>query len=95
MSNRLDHLFALDGRTALVTGGNSGIGLAMAEALGRQGARIVLVARRRALLEEAAADLSASAGITVSTVAADLAAADGPDRVVDAAGGAIDIVVNA
>ena len=95
MSDRLDHLFALDGRTALVTGGNSGIGLAMAEALGRQGARIVLVARRRALLETAAAKLSASAGITASTIVADLAAPDGPDRVADAAGSEIDIVVNA
>ena len=37
-------LFKLDGRHARVTGGNSGIGLAMARALGLAGARITLVA---------------------------------------------------
>lgn len=38
-------LFDLSGRAALVTGGNGGIGLAMAAALGRAGANIVLAAR--------------------------------------------------
>jgi len=39
--------FDLSGRTALITGGSSGIGEAMAEALGQAGARIILVARRK------------------------------------------------
>jgi NAD(P)-dependent dehydrogenase (short-subunit alcohol dehydrogenase family) len=56
---RLASLFDLTGRTALVTGGNSGIGLAMARALGLAGASLVLVARRRAELEAAVADLGA------------------------------------
>ena len=49
---RLAHLFDLTGRTALVTGGNSGIGLAMARALGLAGAGLVLAARRAAALAD-------------------------------------------
>ena len=38
-------LFALDGRVAVVTGGNGGIGLGMAKGLARAGASIVVAAR--------------------------------------------------
>ncbi len=48
-----DELFSLDGRIALVTGGSSGLGKRMALALARAGAKVVLVARRRALVDEA------------------------------------------
>ena len=91
---QLDHLFSLAGRTAMVTGGNSGLGLAMAEALGRQGAHTVLVGRRQDALDAAAVQLRA-AGIDVATIAADLASRDGPDRAADAFGEPIDILVNA
>src|SRR5258708_12925948 len=53
----LDELFSLDGLTAVVTGGSSGIGAAMAGALGRPGARGVLIARRGARLPPRAARL--------------------------------------
>jgi NADP-dependent 3-hydroxy acid dehydrogenase YdfG len=43
---------ALDGSTAIVTGASSGIGLATSEALAREGARVVLGARRAERLEE-------------------------------------------
>jgi len=46
VSAYLESLFGLNGRTAMVTGGSSGIGRAMAVALGRAGARVLLVARR-------------------------------------------------
>jgi NAD(P)-dependent dehydrogenase (short-subunit alcohol dehydrogenase family) len=46
MAFQLTPLFDLTGRTALITGSNSGIGLAMARALGLAGAKVALVARR-------------------------------------------------
>jgi gluconate 5-dehydrogenase len=72
VSAYLEELFGLRGRTAVVTGGSSGIGRAMAGALGRAGARIVLVARRPGPLRETADELAA-AGVRVGAVAADLA----------------------
>lgn len=49
----------LTGRTALVTGAASGIGLACAQRLGATGARVVMLDRERARLERAAANLGA------------------------------------
>jgi gluconate 5-dehydrogenase len=94
---RLTSLFDLTGRTALVTGGNSGIGLAMARALGMAGARLVLVARREAELASAAAGLEAD-GVAAHWTAADLSAPDvgaGLLAHCDRAGIGIDILVNA
>lgn len=92
----LKKLFDLSGRTALVTGGSRGLGLAMAEALGEYGARIILTARKQAELDEAVAHLS-GLGIDASAIAADVGNPDEPARVVDqvkADGGRIDILVN-
>jgi NAD(P)-dependent dehydrogenase (short-subunit alcohol dehydrogenase family) len=47
----------LQGRTALITGGNRGLGKAIALALGSAGARLALVARDRAALDAAAAEI--------------------------------------
>jgi gluconate 5-dehydrogenase len=55
----------------VVTGGNAGIGEAIATALGRAGASLLLVARRADKLEEAAQRLRAE-GIAVDTLACDL-----------------------
>ncbi len=54
--------FDLDGRVAAVTGGSSGLGRAMARALAGAGARVVLVARRAAELEDAVAEIHAEGG---------------------------------
>lgn len=72
MPSYLDDLFGLTGRTAVVTGGSSGIGRAMAVALGRAGARIILVARRDGPLSETVAELSGH-GVPAGAVSVDLA----------------------
>jgi NAD(P)-dependent dehydrogenase (short-subunit alcohol dehydrogenase family) len=94
---RLGPLFDLSGRTALVTGGNSGIGLAMARALGLAGASVVLVARREEQLQAATRELSDD-NIPIDWIATDLAAPDCAARlksVVAERGRHIDILVNA
>lgn len=65
-------LFSLAGKTALITGGSRGLGLQMAEALGEQGATLVLSSRKQSELDEAVAHLAAR-GITATAIAADLA----------------------
>jgi NAD(P)-dependent dehydrogenase (short-subunit alcohol dehydrogenase family) len=89
--------FSLAGRSALVTGGNSGIGEAMALALAQAGATVVLVARRPSPLAATAARF-ASAGHVAHAVACDVTDREALVRgVVEARerAGHIDILVNA
>jgi gluconate 5-dehydrogenase len=72
MSAYLTEVFGLAGRTAVVTGGSSGIGRAMAGALGRAGARVVLVARRPEPLADTVRELTAD-GVEAGAVTVDLA----------------------
>jgi NAD(P)-dependent dehydrogenase (short-subunit alcohol dehydrogenase family) len=89
-------LFDLTGRTALVTGGNSGIGEAMAQSLGEAGAAVVLMARREDALQNSAQRLRAL-GIKTEVVACELSELAAIQRgAKDAASIApIDILVNA
>jgi gluconate 5-dehydrogenase len=64
-------LFDLTGKTALITGGSRGLGLQIAEALGEQGAKIVLSSRKQAELDQAVAHLK-QRGIEAHAIAADL-----------------------
>jgi NAD(P)-dependent dehydrogenase (short-subunit alcohol dehydrogenase family) len=51
----------LKGKTALITGGNSGIGLASAELFISEGARVIISGRNQAAIEEAVAQLGENA----------------------------------
>ncbi len=53
---------SVQGRLAIITGGSSGIGLALARLLAQEGANVWLVARRKELLETALKSLSAAGG---------------------------------
>jgi NAD(P)-dependent dehydrogenase (short-subunit alcohol dehydrogenase family) len=68
----LDEIFGLRGRTAVVTGGSSGLGRSMAVALGRAGARIILVARRPEPMAEVVKELDGH-GAEGHAISADLA----------------------
>lgn len=95
---KLASLFSLEGRRALVTGGSSGLGEAMARALGLAGAKVLIVARGAKGALEAAVERLKKDGIEALGMSADLSALD-PLR--DVAGkaldkmGGIDILVNA
>jgi gluconate 5-dehydrogenase len=96
MSTPISKLFDLTGQVALVTGGSRGLGLQMAEALGEAGAKVMLVSRKAADLEEAAAHLSAK-GIAAHWIAADASKPEEVQRVVDETMhrlGQIDILIN-
>lgn len=88
----------LKGKRAVVTGGRSGIGKAVARMLASEGVAVAIVARSGGPLKEAAAELSAETGGDVIDVVADT----GDDASVKAmvelavtAMGGIDILVNA
>lgn len=56
-------MFNLSGRVAVVTGGSSGLGVQFAHALGRQGADVVVIARRVEMLKEVAASIAEKYGV--------------------------------
>jgi NAD(P)-dependent dehydrogenase (short-subunit alcohol dehydrogenase family) len=84
------------GKTAVITGGATGIGFALAKQMGAAGARIILFEPREDVLAEAVAALQAL-GIDVACFAGDVADADAVEALADSAwarNGRADIIVN-
>jgi NAD(P)-dependent dehydrogenase (short-subunit alcohol dehydrogenase family) len=94
MKNELIKAFSLEGETALITGGGTGLGLGIATCLAAAGAKVVLVGRREAELSAAVAGIGAAA----SYVAHDITQLDKATDLVAAAekasGSPISILVN-
>ena len=82
-----------EGRTALITGGSEGIGLAIAEEFAQAGAGVVLLARRPERLG-AAAQALAPHGVPVHPVAVDLADLDALEQAVTSLTVDVDVLVN-
>jgi NAD(P)-dependent dehydrogenase (short-subunit alcohol dehydrogenase family) len=96
MTGFLAELFSLEDRVAVITGGSSGIGEAMASALALAGARVVLVARDPTRLSATATSLR-EAGCSAAWVSADLSDRDEVKRAASAMAAAFgepDILVN-
>lgn len=81
--------------TALVTGASSGIGAEFARYHAEKGGDLIITARRGDALDALKTEIEAAHGVTVTTVALDLGAADGPQALYDAVKGhKIDILIN-
>lgn len=88
--------FDLSGRTAIVTGASKGIGLAIAEAFGQQGANVVISSRKQEACDEVA-EAFAKQGIQAKGIACHMGDFDTIPKLVDQtveAFGSIDVIVN-
>lgn len=87
-------LFSVEGRVACVTGASSGLGRRAATALARAGARVVVIARRRAALEDWCAETGANGAAVDADIANRDSLYDVAKRIADPFGPP-DILVNA
>ena len=89
---------SLTGKTAVVTGSNSGIGLGVARGLAAEGANVVLNSYTDNEADhQLAAEIASDAGVDVRYIQADLSKGDQSRRLIDdaaAAFGSVDILVN-
>ncbi|MFT3771263.1 MAG: SDR family oxidoreductase [Minicystis sp.] len=90
-------MYDFQGKTVLITGGSTGIGAALADEVAARGARVALVARGRAKLDEVAGKIEKDHGRKVHVFSLDLGADGAAVRLheaVRAAGLAVDVLVN-
>ena len=86
----------LKGKVAIITGGNSGVGEATAKMFAKEGATVVITARREAALEKVAEEIKAAGG-EVYAVSTDISKKGDPERLMDFVlekYGKVDILVN-
>lgn len=96
MSKRIEQLFSLKGKVALVTGAGTGMGRRFSQTLAEAGAKVVCVARNRERLEEVAAGIRADDGAAVA-VAGDVGSSESVERMFDQAEeifGRVNLLVN-
>jgi hypothetical protein len=87
----------LRGKTALITGASSGLGVDFARQLAAYGCDLILVARRLERLQELQAEISALYGVSIDCRAMDLVEPDAPQRLYEqlqSAGRRVDILFN-
>lgn len=93
----MKNYFDLTGQVAVVTGASTGLGVQMAKAFASQGANIVLIARRKNLLDENAAAIEKEFGVEALAVPCDITDTEAVKAAVKAtmdAFGRVDILVN-
>jgi 3-oxoacyl-[acyl-carrier protein] reductase len=87
----------LKGKTAVVTGASQGIGRAIVKELALEGVQVFATARNEALLNDLRQEVTAAGGVEPITFIQDFVAADGPQKIADAALsrlGQVDILIN-
>ncbi len=93
----MKNYFDLTGQVAVVTGASTGLGVQMAKAFASQGANIVLIARRKNLLDENAAAIEKEFGVKALAIPCDITDTEAVKAAVKAtmdAFGRVDILVN-
>jgi len=89
----------LKGKTALVAAASKGLGRAIAEEFGREGARVAMCSRDKGAIERAAAEVAEKTGAETLAIVADLGTVDGCERFVRESvakfGGIDALIVNA
>jgi len=94
---KLQDLFKLNGRIALVTGGGRGVGKYIATGLAEAGADLIIVGRKMMNLEQAAVELETNFGVKVLPILCDMGEKKDIEKMLDIAKdkfGRVDILVN-
>lgn len=90
-------IFSLQGKSAIITGGTKGLGLAMAAGLASAGANVMLVSRNAQDGEEAAGEIAEKYGVKAITFSADVAKMEAMNTMAKKAKdafGSIDVLIN-
>ena len=90
-------IFSLQGKSAIITGGTKGLGLAMAAGLASAGANVMLVSRNAQDGEEAAGEIAEKYGVKAITFSADVANLEAMNTMAKKAKdafGSIDVLIN-